>query len=68
MQFMEHVTQEVANLRAKAAAVKAEAEKEVADLESQAVALESKLANAPAELLALADEAAHNVWSWIKAL
>ena len=79
MSLRDTITQEVADLRAKADALiqtgQADAQKvidsahaEAATLQAQATSFESKLGNLPAELEALAEDAAINVWTWIKAL
>jgi plasmid stability protein len=68
MAIKDLIAEEVANLRAKAAKLRTDTEAEAQKIEAQALALENKTASLPAEFEALTEEAAHNVWAWIKSL
>ncbi len=66
MAIKDLIGEEVTILRAKAAKLRADTEHEAQKIEAQAAALESNFANLPAEIEALTEAAAHNVWAWIK--
>ena len=68
MAIKDLIAEEVANLRAKAAKLRADTDVEAQKIEAQAVALENKTASMPAEIEALTEEAAHNVWNWLRSL
>ena len=79
MTFRDLITQEAADIRAKAqeALLKAhddanqliaKAQADVTQAETDAQALEAKLTSLPAELEGLIEESAKSVWSWVKSL
>ncbi len=68
MQLIDHINAEAASLRAKGAALVAEAQAEQQKLEAQAAALEAKTSGIPQELAALTEGGAENAWAWIKSL
>lgn len=68
MNIRDHITAEVATLRQKASTLIADAQAEATKVESKAAALEQSLASIPAEVEALAEDAAARAWAWIKSV